>query len=90
MQSGAVRALTQAASRQYDTTRLPKWWHPEMLRTYLLLVAYLDRNDAIVPPELRKDLAETLRLVPIMCEEFVKAACVPRNRFRRVRTPLPA
>lgn len=82
--------MTQAASRQYDTTRLPKWWHPEMLRTYLLLVAYLDRNDAIVPPELRKDLAETLRLVPIMCEEFVKAACVPRNRFRRVRTPLPA
>lgn len=82
-----MRTLTQAAARQYDTARVPKWWHPEMMRTFLFLQAYLDRNDEIIPPELQKDLQETLRLLPIMCEEFVKAACVPRNRFRRVRPP---
>ena len=72
--------------RTYDVTRMPKWWRPEILRTYCFLVAYLDRNIALVPADLRKDLDESLRLTIILCEEFVKAAVVPRNRFRRVRS----
>ena len=86
MQKAAFKEFTQAVVRTYDVTRMPKWWRPEILRTYCFLVAYLDRNIALVPADLRKDLDESLRLTIILCEEFVKAAVVPRNRFRRVRS----
>lgn len=56
-----------------------------MLRAYLLLLAHLDRDPTAVPPELQADMRETLRLVPILCEEFVKASTSPRNRMMRVR-----
>jgi hypothetical protein len=88
VQKAAFRDFSQAMMRTYDVARMPKWWRPEIIRTYFFLIAYLDRNTAVVPDELKKDLDETLRLTAILCEEFVKACVVPRNRFRRVRLPI--
>ena len=89
VQNKPFKEFSQSVIRTYDVTRMPKWWRPEILRSYFFLIAYLDRNTALVPQDLKKDLDETLRLTIILCEEFVKAAVVPRNRFRRVCPPQP-
>jgi hypothetical protein len=63
----------------------PKWWTLEMLRSYLFVVAYLNRREDLVPSILKEQYSATLRLLPIMSDEFVKACTAPRNRFMRVR-----
>jgi hypothetical protein len=88
VQAVPFQTFFQTMKRTYDIVGTwPKWWRPEMLRTFLFITAYLDRRSDLVPAALVPDLNETLRLLPIMCEEFAKAAIAARNRMMRVRCP---
>ena len=88
MQAQAFQAFVNTMRKDYALDSWPKWWPAEMLRTYLFLVAHFDRRPDKVPTELREDFKATLKLAPVMCEEFVKASVAAKSRMMRVRTPL--
>ena len=92
MQKAAFKEFTQAVVRTYDVTRMPKWWRPEILRTYCFLVAYLDRNIALVPADLRKEP----RRVPAPHHHPLRGVCegccgapqqIPESAFCVLRSP---
>jgi hypothetical protein len=76
--------------RDYDLVDKKSIWNlaPPLVRAYLFLTVHLDRNAGAVPLEMTKEYRETLRLAPVLAEEFVKASCVPRNKYYQVRTGL--
>jgi hypothetical protein len=86
MQAPAYNSFLQVMKHKYEAANsTPKWWRPEMIRTYLFIVASLDRKADLVPHALRGDFTETLRLLPVMAEELVKASIAPRRPLMRVR-----
>jgi hypothetical protein len=88
MQARAFQQFHATMKREYEAVAsCPKWWasSPQIVRTFMFVVAYLDRREDLVPPEFKQDYLATLRLLPIMSEEFVKASVLPRNRMMRVR-----
>ena len=78
--------LAHMKSRHESISTLPKWWRPEILRAYLFILSYVTRSSDEVPAVMLPEYKETLRLLPILCEEFVKASAAARNRMLRVRS----
>lgn len=87
VQARAFQQFHAAMKRDYEVVAsCPKWWagYPQIIRTFMFVTAYLDRQSEQIPLEFKLDFLETLRLLPIMSEEFVKASVMPRNRMMRV------
>ena len=87
LQMAAMQRFVQSMRREYPAISEKKaiWGlQPALIRAYLLIVAHLDRNTEVVR-DLTTEYREVLRIVPVLCEEFVKASCSPRNKYFQVR-----